>query len=113
MVARPASSGWIGQPILRKEDRRLLTGAARFVAYDPLPAVVDVDRAVDPDAPTLYPEWGDNLVYRTQAAHGDIQSAFAAADVVIRQRVSYPRHAPLPIETRGVVAHYDPATEEL
>src|SRR5215210_3322038 len=39
--ARP-SHGWIGRSIPRKEDRRLLTGAARFVADVQLPDMVEM-----------------------------------------------------------------------
>jgi carbon-monoxide dehydrogenase large subunit len=86
---------------------------AVVVEYEPLPAVVDMDEALAPDAPLLYPEWGSNLAFGLEDRHGDVEAAFANADVVIRQRVSYPRHAALPIETRGVVAHYDASSEQL
>lgn len=89
--------------------------AAELVAvdYEPLPVVVDMDEALGPGAPLLYPEWGDNLAFGLQHRHGDVEAAFASADVVVRQRVSYPRHAALPIETRGVLAHYDAGSEQL
>src|SRR5262245_26280233 len=32
MIDAPAERGWIGRSVPRLEDRRLLTGAARFVA---------------------------------------------------------------------------------
>ncbi|HLH26762.1 MAG TPA: xanthine dehydrogenase family protein molybdopterin-binding subunit [Chloroflexota bacterium] len=83
------------------------------VAYEPLPAVVDMDEALGAGAPLLYPEWGDNLGFGLRDRRGDVEAAFAGADVVVRQRVSYPRHAPLPIETRGVAAQYDAGSEQL
>jgi carbon-monoxide dehydrogenase large subunit len=86
---------------------------AIVVEYEPLPAVVDMDAALEPGAPLLYPEWGDNVAFALRDQHGDVEAAFASAEVVIRQRVSYPRHAPLPLETRGVLAHYDAGSEQL
>jgi carbon-monoxide dehydrogenase large subunit len=86
---------------------------AVVVDYESLPAVVDMDAALASDAPHLYPEWGDNLAFGLRDQHGDVEAAFASADVVVSQRVSYPRQAALPIETRGVLAHYDAGSEQL
>src|SRR6202171_5177972 len=54
------------------------------VEYEELPAVFDPDSALRPDAPLIHDELGSNLVnLRYQFAHGDVDSAFAQADVVV------------------------------
>jgi xanthine dehydrogenase molybdenum-binding subunit len=54
------------------------------VEYEELPAVFDPDSALRPDAPLIHEELGNNLVnLRYQFAHGDVDSAFAQADVVV------------------------------
>src|SRR6266542_4488009 len=41
------------------------------VDLDPLPAVAGMDAALDPDAPLLNPEWGDNLSAHFTVRKGD------------------------------------------
>jgi CO/xanthine dehydrogenase Mo-binding subunit len=54
------------------------------VEYEELPAVFDPDSALRPDAPLIHDGLGSNLVnLRYQFAHGDVDSAFAQADVVV------------------------------
>jgi carbon-monoxide dehydrogenase large subunit len=108
---------YVGQPVaaLVAADRYAAEDAADAmqVAYEPLPAVVDMDAALEPDATLLHPAWGSNLAFRLESRSGDVAGAFASADVIIQQRVSYPRHTCLPLETRGLVASYDPGLEQL
>jgi xanthine dehydrogenase molybdenum-binding subunit len=54
------------------------------VEYEELPAVFDPDSALRPDGPPDPRRLGSNLVnLRYQFAHGDVDSAFAQADVVV------------------------------
>jgi len=54
------------------------------VEYEELPAVFDPDSALRPNAPLIHDGLGSNLVnLRYQFAHGDVDSAFAQADVVV------------------------------
>ena len=54
------------------------------VEYEELPAVFDPDSALRPDAPLIHDALGSNLAnLRYQFAHGDVDSAFAQADVVV------------------------------
>ena len=43
----------------------------------------------------------------------DLDAAFARADRIIRQRYEVQRLAPVPLETRGLVAHYQPQDDSL
>lgn len=84
------------------------------VEYDPLPAVVDAKKALEPDAPIIRDDKEgktDNIVYESWEA-GDkaaTDAAFAAADVVVTEQILYPRVHPAPMETCGSVAHVDPS----
>jgi len=54
------------------------------VDYEELPAVFDPASALRPGAPLVHDGRGSNLVnLRYQFAHGDVESAFAGADVVV------------------------------
>jgi xanthine dehydrogenase molybdenum-binding subunit len=62
------------------------------VEYEELPAVFDPESALRPGAPLVHEERGGNLVnLRYQFTHGDVESAFARAHVVVegRYRLNY------------------------
>jgi carbon-monoxide dehydrogenase large subunit len=88
------------------------------VDYDPLPAVVNARKALDPDAPLIRddkPGQVDNLATPTWEA-GDEQAAdrvFGEADIVVTRDVMYPRCHPSPMETCGMIADFNPRTGQL
>jgi carbon-monoxide dehydrogenase large subunit len=82
------------------------------VEYEPLPHIVDLERAVDPGAPQLWPEAPDNLCYDWEI--GDpaaVERAFADAAHVTRLKLVNNRVHASPMETRGTIGHYDPSTD--
>ncbi|MDI3341587.1 MAG: xanthine dehydrogenase family protein molybdopterin-binding subunit [Sphaerobacter sp.] len=83
------------------------------VAYDPLPAVVDPQQALEPTAPLLYPDWDSNVAYDWTIEHGDPDGAFARAARVISLRLVNQRVYAAFVEPRAALAHVDPATGEL
>ena len=83
------------------------------VDYEPLPPVLDPDEAGRHDAPVIHETIGTNVVMRVRQRAGDLDEALARADHVIRQRYLIPRLAPAPLETRGVMAHYEPDQNRL
>src|SRR3954468_893704 len=107
----------VGEPVaaLVAESRYAAEDAAELVEidYEPLPAVVDAEAALAPDAPLLYEDWGNNVVAELSVDHGDVDAAFAQADHVFRETFRIQRHTGVPLETRGTVASYDPLTSEL
>src|SRR5919201_80056 len=50
---------------------------------------------------------GTNVAAQFTVAVGDIDAAFAAADLVLRERLMVQRHGGVPLETRGLVADFD------
>jgi carbon-monoxide dehydrogenase large subunit len=104
------------------EDRYAARDALELISveYDPLPAVVDARRALDPDAPVIrddkdLPEGKPpNHIFDWEA--GDkarTDEVFAGADVVVAQDILYPRVHPAPLETCGAVADFDKVTGKL
>lgn len=93
------------------DSRYLAEDAAELVEveYEPLPAVVDGLEALEPGSPLVFPDWGDNLFLRRTAAIGDVEGAFAEADVVVSRTYRNQRYTGVPMETRGCIAEYDDA----
>jgi carbon-monoxide dehydrogenase large subunit len=83
------------------------------VDYDPLPAVVDAERALEKGSPKVHEYLPDNLAYRNQKSYGNVAHAFKAADHVVRLDHEFPRLSAAPLELRDIVSSYDPALESL
>ena len=83
------------------------------VDYEPLPVTIDPEKAVKPGAPQLHEGAPNNLAFKWTVAGGDVDAAFKAAEVVVRDRIVQQRLIPTAMETRGALAHYIPATGEL
>jgi carbon-monoxide dehydrogenase large subunit len=83
------------------------------VDYVPLPAVLDPDSAVAPDAPLIHADLGDNVIYQARLGAGDVNAAFAGAHRVIRRTFRTGRHTGVPIEPRSLVAEFEPASRAL
>src|SRR5215203_7266145 len=82
------------------------------VQYEPLPAVVNARKALDPDAPVIRDDLDgktDNHIFDWEAGdRAATDAVFAKADVVVAEEVLYPRVHPAPMETCGSVADMDP-----
>ena len=83
------------------------------VDYEPLPAVVDLERALVPGAPCVHDDLGTNVAARVRQTRGNYAEAVKRADLVIKRRFVYDRGASMPIETRGVVAQWDGKADKL
>src|SRR6266567_3444732 len=101
---------FLGHPVavVVATDRYIARDAADRVEveWEPLPTVTDVEKALDPGAPAVHPEWPDNTAFNYHQAGGDVDSAFAEAEVVVKQRVISQRLIPASMETRGVVCDW-------
>ena len=108
---------YAGEPIvaLAAESRAAAEDAAALVdvEYEPLPPLLTPAAARAPGAPLIHPELGDNLLYETRLAAGDADGAFAAAHRVWTRTFTTGRHTGVPLEPRGLVADYEPATRAL
>jgi len=101
------------------EDRYSVRDALELinVEYEPLPPVIDAERALDPGAPVIRDDVAgkaDNHIFDWSAGdQAATDAAFAAADVVVTQDMLYPRVHPAPLETCGAVADMDEVTGKL
>ena len=83
------------------------------VDYDPLPVTVDPQKAMAKGAPQLHADIAANQAFHWTVAGGDLDAAFAKADVVVKDRIIQQRLIPTAMETRGCVAKWTAATGEL
>jgi carbon-monoxide dehydrogenase large subunit len=75
------------------------------VDYEPLPAVMDLEKALAANSPTTHSGAADNLGWDLTYIPED-PNVMKEADVVVKQRILQQRLAPTPMETRGVLAEY-------
>jgi len=118
MPALPADRlSYVGQPVAMviAQSRYLAEDALELIdaAFEPLPAVVDPEDALAPGATRVEPSWDDNVGLSCRFVKGDLEQAFADADVVVEEVFRSHRYVAAPIETRGVVASVDPFDETL
>jgi len=108
---------FVGHPVavVVATDRYLAGDAADLVEvdYEVLPAVADPEKAQAKGAPAVHPEWPDNIAFTYHQEGGDVDKAFAEADVVVKQRITSQRLIPMAMETRGVVAEWRGADRQL
>ncbi len=108
---------YVGDPVaaIVAEDRYRAEDARELiqVEYEPLPPVVNAPAGIADGAPLVHPTIGTNVVAEWVLDVGDIDAAFAEADVVVRDELRVQRHTGVPMETRGLLAEYDAGLEVL
>lgn len=107
----------VGDPaaIVVADSRHLAEDACELidVEYRPLAPIATVEHALDPDRELVWPKSKTNVHYRDSETFGDVDAAFAAADRVVVETFSQQRVSNQPMEARGIVAEFDPATGRL
>lgn len=83
------------------------------VDFEPLPAVVDLEQALAPDAALVHADVGSNVAAHVIQRKGEYAAAKQRAHLVLKRRFLYDHGASAPIETRGVVAHWDARAAKL
>ncbi|MEU8828138.1 xanthine dehydrogenase family protein molybdopterin-binding subunit [Streptomyces sp. NPDC048636] len=108
---------YVGEPIALAigDSRAEAEDLARRIAVDieELPAVVGHRAALADGAPRVHADWPDNVYATTSAGAGDVAAAARRAAVSLTRQYTVDRMSPLPLETRGVIAHYDRADDQL
>ena len=108
---------WQGQPtvVVIAESRAEAEDAAELVTieWQPLPAVADQIQALAPDAPVIHPELGDNVAFDFALEKGQPTKAFAEADIVIEEELRFERQMAMTLETRGLIADFNPGDGSL
>lgn len=105
----------VGDPIVAivANDWNSASDAVELVdiEYETIASVVDPEAAMADGAPLLFPEYGENVVFRMPL--GPVDEAMSAADVVVSLRMDDQRVIPNAMETRGIIADYRSADEYL
>jgi len=108
---------FVGHPVavVVATDKYIAADAADLVEieWEVRQAVADPMKALAEGAPAVHPQWPDNKAFDFHQEHGDIDKAFAEADVVVKQRITSQRLIPAAMETRGVVAEWRAADRAL
>ena len=81
------------------------------VAYEPLAPVVDAEAALAAGAPILHEQHGSNLVHEKSFRYGEPDAEMARAAHRFSVRTPYPRVTSTPMETAGVIAHWEKEPE--
>jgi carbon-monoxide dehydrogenase large subunit len=108
---------FVGEPIAAvvAENKYIARDAADMIEidYEPLPAVTNPEKALDPQSPRLYEEFSDNIGFNFAFESGNTEEAFKNAEVIVKERFINQRLAPVAMEPRGVVATYQMPDNEL
>ena len=108
---------YVGQPIavVVAHDPYIARDAVERITvdYEPLVPILDPDAAARDEAPVIHAAMGTNVAMRLRQHAGDLEGAFTQADHVVRQRYVVQRIVPAPLETRGVLAQYQPEEDLL
>ncbi len=91
------------------DSRALAEDGAELVVvdYEPLPFVMDPERAAQDDAPLVHPSHGTNVMVKREFVWGDVAANRARAHATTKVRTRWNRNSTVPLETFGVVADWD------
>jgi aerobic carbon-monoxide dehydrogenase large subunit len=109
---------FVGEPVavVVADSRYRAEDAVEAIELDiePLDPVVDPERALDEDAPLVHSESGSNLLAAIPAGDDpELEAVLASAPVVLTETFRQHRYATVPLETRGILASWDPFGEQL
>ena len=107
-----------GQPVVSvaATSRHVAEDALELIEidYEPLPHVCDVVSALAPGAPVIHPgTLESNLLVTNPQGRGDVAARTREADVVVEGRFLVNRVTGLPMETRAVLAEWQPGEGRL
>ncbi|WP_345150961.1 aerobic carbon-monoxide dehydrogenase large subunit [Nonomuraea rubra] len=87
------------------------------VEYEPLDAVIDARKALDPGAPVIRDDLegrtGNHIFDWEAGDKARTDAVFEQAEVTVAQDMIYPRVHPAPLETCGALADFDKVTGKL
>ena len=105
------------------EALAVVVAESRYVAEDaladiivdaePLDAVVDLEKALAPDAPLVHDDLDSNVASHVIQEKGDYAAIRSRADVLVKRRFVYDRGTAAALENRGIVADWDAKNQHL
>jgi aerobic carbon-monoxide dehydrogenase large subunit len=101
--------------VILAESRYQAQDAAEKVTLDlePLPALVDVKRALEPGAALVHEQYQTNQIGEFVIEKGATAAALARAPHRLRRSFYTHRYAGVPMECRGVISAYDRRTDSV
>ncbi len=113
----PDKVRYVGEPIAFAvaESRYRAEDALDLIEvdYEPLPPAASLEEAASPGAPLVHEDIGTNVCAHYTQQVGSVEDAFARSPHRFRERFVIDRGAACPMETRGVVAAWDPRAGRL
>jgi carbon-monoxide dehydrogenase large subunit len=107
----------VGEPlaVVLAQSRYLAEDALADIAVelDPLPAIVDLEKAGAETSARVHEDVRGNIAAHVRQSRGNYAAARARADHIIARRFRYDHGASSPIETRGIVANWDARGNQL
>ncbi|KAA3664375.1 MAG: xanthine dehydrogenase family protein molybdopterin-binding subunit [Chloroflexi bacterium] len=107
----------VGEPVVMvvAESRYIAEDAVDeiFVDYDPLPAVVDMEKAVSDDTAFVHDDLGSNISAHVVQEKGSYASIKDQADLLLNRRLHYDHGVAAAMENRGVVAQWDRRSQRM
>jgi aerobic carbon-monoxide dehydrogenase large subunit len=90
------------------DDKYSVVDAAEdvVVEYDPLPVIVDPEKALEEGVPVIHEQFGSNRSHDWSLGGGDVEAALAESDVVVERRIVNHRTAGAAIEPRAALAEW-------
>ena len=83
------------------------------VDYEVLDAVVDMEAGIKDGVVQVHDDAPNNIAFEWEVGGGDFDAAASGADVRVTERIVNQRLIPNPMEPRGVVADFNPGTNQL
>jgi aerobic carbon-monoxide dehydrogenase large subunit len=108
---------FVGDPVaLVLADSRYIAEDACDLIWaeiDPLPPVLGVEKALEDSENRVHPEYPSNLAQEIPSIpNPQVDEAFADAPHAFTETFHQHRHMNVPMETRGIIAHWEPQTGE-
>ncbi len=76
--------------VAESEKQAEIAGKLIHVEYEDLPIVSTIEEAMKPDATLVHPDHGSNVCVNYRIRKGDVDKAFAAADVIVEDEYRTP-----------------------
>ena len=111
-----ARACWQGEAVaaIVAETRTQAEDALQLIEaeWEELPAVTDMEASLK-GAPIIHPDLGDNICFKRELDTGEVDAAFARADVVVEETYDFGRHTGVCMEGRAILADYNAAEHTL
>lgn len=121
--------GWAGHCVAADKARfagdpiAAVAAVSRYIAedaldqiavdYEMLPPVVDPAEALQAGSPLVWEHRGTNVVYHRVFTFGEVEKAFAEADLVVKDDFRWHRASGNPMETCGCIVQWNAADQSV